>query len=48
MAFSKKQFYIITKSALQTTGTVVVSSSSFNLSATGLVFKFFALFMENI
>ena len=48
MAFSKKQFFIVTKSALQTTGTVVVPSSPFNLSMTGLVFKFFALFMKNI
>jgi hypothetical protein len=48
MAFSKKQFFIVTKCALQTTGTVVAPSSSFNLSVTGLVFTFFALFMKNI
>jgi uncharacterized membrane protein len=48
MAFSKKQFFIVTKSALQTTGTVVVPSSPFNLSMTGLVLKFLALFMKSI
>jgi hypothetical protein len=45
MAFSKKEFFVVT-TAVQTTGTVVVPSSPFNLSMTGLVFKFFALFIK--
>jgi hypothetical protein len=44
----KETDFIVTKFALQTTDTVVVPSSCFNFSTTGLVFKFFALFMKNI